>query len=223
MALGKRISLTLHALGKQPMWLCDQIPGLGIGTLSALINRDSAKSEFAVQIANAMDARIEYLLDGQEPMFPNPKRISKPIDLEMTPGIVAVKKHKFTLSAGITGFAIDTDQETGKPIFFRQSWLEEKHLDPDKLIAVKVCSQSMEPTLWHGDLVVVNTADTQPVNGECFACNFEGELVIKRLRREHGEWWAYSDNPDKIRYPANQCNGEVIVLGRIVYKQSEKI
>ena len=69
MNLGKRISLVLKSIDKKPMWLCDQVEGLEIGTLSALINRDSARSVFALQIAKATGARLEYLLDGELPMF----------------------------------------------------------------------------------------------------------------------------------------------------------
>ena len=69
MKLGKRIAIVLKTLGKKQTWLCEQVTGLEIGTLSALINRDSARSEFAVAIAKATGARVEYLLDGELPMF----------------------------------------------------------------------------------------------------------------------------------------------------------
>ena len=81
----------------------------------------------------------------------------------------------------------------------------------------------MEPSLWDGDLVVINTSDTSPHDGEAFAINYEGELVIKRLRRDAGEWFAISDNSDQRRYSPKRCTEDVVILGRVIYKQSERI
>ena len=81
----------------------------------------------------------------------------------------------------------------------------------------------MEPGLYHGDTVVVNTADTEPKDGKVFAVNYEGELVVKRLVRDAGQWWLRSDNPDQRRYPPKVCGEGVFVLGRIVHKQSEQL
>ena len=94
--------------------------------------------------------------------------------------------------------------------------------DP-QLLALKVQGASMETGLYDGDTVVVNLADTTPLDGEVFAFNFEGECVIKRLKRDAGEWWLTSDNPDKRRFPDKRCTDGVQVLGRIVFKQSERI
>lgn len=81
----------------------------------------------------------------------------------------------------------------------------------------------MEPSLWDGDLVVINTADDNPQDGDAFALNYEGELVIKRLRRDAGEWWAASDNADQRRFAPKRCTEDVKIIGRVVYKQSERI
>lgn len=122
------------------------------------------------------------------------------------------------------GFAVDMDDDqSATPIDFHKDWFAENGYKPSELFGVKVSGASMEPSLWDGDLVVINTADTAPRDGEVFAVNFEGEMVIKRLRREAGEWWATSDNIDQRRYAPKRCNGSVLILGRIVYKQSERI
>ena len=106
---------------------------------------------------------------------------------------------------------------------FRREWYERNGYQPDKLLAVRVSNGSMEPGLYDGDTVVVNTADTTPADGVVFAVNYEGELVIKRLVRDSGQWWLASDNPDQRRYPRKVCDEHAFLLGRIVHKQSEKI
>ena len=64
MNLGARIKKRLNELGKKPMWLCSQVNGMSIGSLSALINRDSKKSEFASAIAPALGVSLDWLLTG---------------------------------------------------------------------------------------------------------------------------------------------------------------
>jgi hypothetical protein len=41
--------------------------------------------------------------------------------------------------------------------------------------------------------------------------------------RDTGQWWLTSDNPDQRRYPRKACDDSVVLLGRIVHKQSEHI
>jgi phage repressor protein C with HTH and peptisase S24 domain len=82
----------------------------------------------------------------------------------------------------------------------------------------------MEPGLYDGDTVVINTADTKPADGEAFAINYEGELLIKRLVRDNGLWWLSSDNSDQRKFPRKQCAGDLcLIIGKIVHKQSERI
>lgn len=145
------------------------------------------------------------------------------VNLSQHPDLREVPRVKFKLSAGVSGFAIEPESGNGKPVFFREDWFAKNNYRPEKLFAVLVSGSSMEPALWDGDLVVVNTDDKTPADGEAFAFNYEGELVIKRLRRDAGEWWAASDNTDQRRYSPKRCTEDVIILGRVVYKQSERI
>jgi phage repressor protein C with HTH and peptisase S24 domain len=145
-------------------------------------------------------------------------------DEEDIPGLVRVKKVRLRLSAGIAGYAADVIEEDESPISFRSAWLAKRGYSPERLVAIEIRGQSMEPGLYDGDTVVINTADTLLIDGEVYAVNYEGEAVVKRLVREMGSWWLVSDNPDQRRFPRKQCAGDMcIVLGRVVHKQSERI
>lgn len=145
------------------------------------------------------------------------------IGLSDHPDLVLVPRVKFKLSAGVSGYAIEPENGNGKPVFFRQDWFEMHNYKPDKLFGVRVSGASMEPSLWDGDLVVINTADTAPYDGDVFAMNYEGEMVIKRMRRDAGEWFATSDNSDQRRFAPKRCTEDVSIIGRVIYKQSERI
>lgn len=136
---------------------------------------------------------------------------------------VPVERVNIKISAGISGFRVEHIDGNGPPVFFRRDWIESRRYRADRLIAVKVEGSSMEPGLYPDDLVVINMEDTAPRDGEPFAVNYEGEFVIKRLRRDAGEWFLSSDNQDKRRYPDKKCDEHAEIIGRVVYKQSERI
>ncbi|MDQ7990165.1 MAG: S24 family peptidase [Candidatus Dactylopiibacterium sp.] len=151
------------------------------------------------------------------------RAVPKEIDLSSHPDLQEVKRVRFKLSAGVSGFSVEIEEGNGKPIFFRRDWFAANGFRPDALFAVRVSGQSMETSLWDGDLVVINTADSKPTDGEVFAINYEGEMCIKRMKRDAGQWFACSDNADQRRYPPKHCTGDVKIIGKAVYKQSERV
>lgn len=138
-------------------------------------------------------------------------------------GFVAIRRVRIKMSGGVIGWAVECHEEDAPPLFFRKEWFDRRGFKPENLVAVKVTGASMEPGLYDGDTIVVNRADTQLVDGEVFAVSYEGELVVKRMRRDSGEWFLASDNLDKRRYADKHCTENVVVLGRVVYKNSERI
>ena len=136
------------------------------------------------------------------------------------PDFIAVERVNLQVSAGVTGFAIEHLNGNGPPIFFRADWLKAEGLRADRLFALRVSGDSMEPSLWDGDLVVINTGATEPKDGVAFVLNYEGEVLIKRLERDAGEWWLTSDNP---RYKRKRCDEHALLIGRVIYKQSGRI
>lgn len=150
-------------------------------------------------------------------------RGKRPIDLEDNPDYPAIRRVNFKLSAGASGFSVDYQPGLGNPLVFRRDWYERNGYKPGDLFATYVANGSMEPGLYDGDTVVVNTAQTEPKDGHVFAVNYEGEMVIKRLVRDDGQWWLVSDNPDQRRYSRKVCHEGVRLIGEIVHKQSERI
>lgn len=137
---------------------------------------------------------------------------------------LSIRKVKLRLSAGISGFSIENEIEDDQPITFKKSWFDKRGFIPEKLLALKVKGESMEPTLYDGDTVVINTMDTTPIDGDVFAINYEGEPVVKRLVRDLGQWWVTSDNPDQRRFSKKVCqDNSCIIIGKIVHKQSDRI
>lgn len=136
------------------------------------------------------------------------------------PEYVAIERINLKVSAGVTGFAIEHLNGNGPPIFFRADWLKSEGLRADRLFALRISGDSMEPGLWDGDLVVINSAATEPKDGVVFVINFEGEVVIKRLERDAGVWWLANDNP---RYKRKLCDEHSLLIGQVIYRQTSRI
>ena len=140
------------------------------------------------------------------------------------PGFYQIPKVTLRLSAGMTGFQTVPEIYDGSTLSVPRNWVDRHGFTPLRLIAIPVKGESMEPGLYDGDMVIVNTADTTMADGGVFAVNYEGEAVIKRVTRDAGQWWLSSDNPDQRKFYRKSCRGaECIMIGRVVKKESERL
>ena len=138
--------------------------------------------------------------------------------------LVEIRKVKLRLSAGIVGISFDQQEIYDEPLLVQRSWVDKNGFIPSKLIAITIKGDSMEPALYEGDTVIINTADCKLNDGETYAVNYEGEAVVKRLVRDLGQWFLSSDNSDQRKYGRKSCNGNAcIIIGKVVHKQSDRI
>jgi len=201
--------------------------GVKQSTISELETGESAGTTLLASFASALGVNALWLETGKgSPSQNTPQlkfekvKIADPENQNLLP----IRTVKLRLSAGISGFVLDQQQDDGEPIFFRRSWFEKRGFDPERLVAVKVKGESMDPTLRDGDTIVINTADAKPQDGEIFAVNYEGEAVVKRMVRDIGQWWLSSDNQDQRKYHRKVCQGDAcIVIGKVIHRQTEWI
>lgn len=220
MSIGDRIRQLREKAGLSQSDLAMKA-GVSQGTISQLEKNPNQKTKHLVAIARVLDCSVDWLEKGTGPIE-RPKKVAiVPEELDQ---FIAIRKVVFRISAGVSGFAVDfLDDGDGAPLFYQKAWFDSRGFSPDDLYAIKVRGASMEPSLTDGDTIIVNTADTQLKDGEVFAVNYDGELVIKRLVKDSGEWWLSSDNLDQRRYPRKRCDDHTFVVGRVVHKQSERI
>ena len=179
----------------------------------------------SLQVANHLKV-CKFL--GIEPSWLSDAKgsMTKPLEvpLEGNRDYPAIRHVSITFSAGMTGYEVQQiDEQEAQPIVFKASWYKSRSLKPESLVAATVRGSSMEPTLYDGDLVVINLADKTPKDGEVFAARHEDELVLKRIFKSGGTWWLHSDNADQRRNPKREMLGESDILGRVVYRQSERL
>lgn len=219
--------------GGERVRLCDKI-GMSESRLAQLLSqtyRDG--TAFTEKTARKLEQQLGLapLYFDQEavrpqgdpsPLPPGLMRVhaAGPDDPSMTP----IMKVKLKVQAGITGFQVEPEHYDGETQSVPTKWIEREGLHREALLALVVRGESMEPGLYEGDTVVVNTADKQLVSGAVYVVNYEGEAVVKRMLRDAGQWWLASDNPDQRKYHRQLCKGSLcIVIGRVIRKESTHI
>jgi repressor LexA len=83
---------------------------------------------------------------------------------------------------------------------------------------IRVRGSSMEPGLFDGDHIVVDTADRTPrAKGGVYVIRIDDAVMVKRVALLRGALVATSDNPVAERVPP----GAIAVIGRVVWQMRE--
>lgn len=117
------------------------------------------------------------------------------------------------------GAAVD-DEPEGAPWYFPRHWLRDiLSLKPAGLRLIRVRGDSMEPTLMSGDVVMIDTTQTNPRPTGIFVLYDGFGLVAKRLERlSGGESPTLRIISDNSRYsPYERIAEEIRIAGRIVW------
>jgi phage repressor protein C with HTH and peptisase S24 domain len=178
-----------------------------------------------VKVCSVLDISAEWLLHGVKSitdLIPGAMRVVVRDDTEDNANIYKIPMVQLRLQAGVTGFQTEPDRRDGGTMGIPKSWADRKEYDPAQLLAIRVKGESMEPTLYEDDIVVINLAQRSPVDNAIFAVNYDGEAVVKRMSRDAGQWWLMSDNADQRRFYRRACKEtECIIIGRVVRREGD--
>lgn len=138
---------------------------------------------------------------------------------ELPEGTVLVPVYRVRFAAG-AGQECDFIEE-GEPVAYQIAWFRQIGIHPKYAKRVKVAGDSMEPLLFEGDSVLVDTADNDPANiidGKVYAIRYGGQLRIKRLsRRLDGTLVLDSENKKykQEEIPPEIANESITLIGRV--------
>lgn len=205
----KRLCLTLDQLS--------DISGVERGTIGALEVRDSKRSDFFGKLAKALGMTVEqledesYLADDLSPS-PNTQSQSQYVQSgEFLPQpteeeFALVKQLDLSASCGPGRFVDHIVVKGG--LAFKRSSLRDLGVQEENARIIYASGDSMEPSISHGRVVLVDTADIKAEDNRVFLiCDPDGSILLKRLVREfhpgsgHMRWIMRSDNPNKTHYP----------------------
>ncbi|WP_170933574.1 LexA family transcriptional regulator [Burkholderia multivorans] len=99
------------------------------------------------------------------------------------------------------GKLVFSEEERGR-LAFRRDFLQKEGVKVEYAVLIYGDGKSMEPTIPDGAILLVDTAQQELRNNKIFVIKLDGEILVKRLRREIGGGvLVVSDNPDKHNYP----------------------
>ena len=149
------------------------------------------------------------------------ERVNKVSELEDA-GALATGSREFrpvllTQGTGIAagaGANADDERVLGS-LAFRADWLRRHGLNPKRCRVIEVTGDSMEPTLQHRAVILVDFQRTVRRHNKIFAVRAGDGPVVKRLRHADGKGWRLvSDNPayKPVRWP-----DDAVVLGQVMW------
>lgn len=112
-------------------------------------------------------------------------------------------------------------EEIGGTHAYRRDWLERKKLLAGACVVIEAEGDSMHPTIFDGDVVLINTQERTVANSQVYAFNTEDGVRIKRLFKQlDGRVRVVSDNPNKTTYPDEFLTPgmDVEIIGRVVHR-----
>lgn len=162
------------------------------------------------RVADALGVSLAWLVGGD-------KRAASGMDDERAES-VSIPRILVEASAG--GGSVVMQEAEGEDYYFRRSWIRDRlGTTPQDLRILYLRGDSMEPTLYHNDLILIDTTKTSPSPPGIFVL-FDGfGLVAKRL-----EYVANSEPPairvlsDNLQYSSyERILDEVRIIGRVVW------
>lgn len=188
---GAKARLVGAFLGVNPLWL---ETGEGVANLISL-----TKAKFPDHDANT--SRVSAI-------HPDDERLEDVV-------YVPESKIQFSAGSGQVAYEIVEDEE---PATYRLSWFQKYGINPERVRRFRVSGDSMVPMLFPRDTILVNTDETNIVDGKLYAIRYGDELRVKYLsRRLDGTVVLRSLNPayKDEEVSAQMAQEHISVLGRV--------
>lgn len=213
--IGQRLRLEMKTQGLSSAELAKRA-GVKTSFLYDIISGKSANPSTVklARVADILGVNLTYLVGGDQRPYPSSSAKSSP-----TQDYVIIPRITVNIAAG-GGATIVMQQHEEERYHFRQTWIREQlGVSPSDLGLLYVRGDSMEPTLLHNDIIMVDTTKKMPTPPGIFVL-FDGfGLVAKRLEYIADESLKtlriISDNPQYSTY--ERSIEETFIIGRVVW------
>lgn len=173
--------------------------GIGKTTLhSYLNNKNTPNLDKLAKIAEATDFTVEWLASGHIP------------NTNMT----RVPHYDLVASAGC-GALVEYENPIAEFSFSRE-WLQIQGLLNKTLSVIQVAGDSMEPSLYDGDLILIRHGEVK--DGIC-VIRIDNDILVKRVQYDYAER-AYLISSDNKQYKPfrieSKFEGDFQIIGQVV-------
>ena len=165
--------------------------------------------DYLVQLSNLFSINLHWLLIGDGEMHS---------DVPERKDFVYVPRYDVQASAGY-GTLIESEQIVDH-LAFKKDWLEsDLSVDVGDLALITVDGDSMEPTLFHGDLILLDLRENRVSKDGIYVVRFDGVLMAKRLQRVHNSTLhVISDNQSYRSFSVqHEEMNQLQIVGKVVW------
>lgn len=195
-SLADRLSRAMKLRGIRYKKELAEMAGVSPGAVTQWFTGDTGAlaADTLIKLAKGLRVRVEWLKDGLGPIEPDDEEEDDFADFAM------LRRLDVKASAG-NGNLVFYESDKGK-LAFRKDFLRAEGVKEHEALVCYADGHSMEPTIPDGAVLLVNIGRTTFSNNDIFVIRLDGEILVKRLRKEVGGGvLIVSDNPDKHRYP----------------------
>ncbi|WP_392385401.1 S24 family peptidase [Marinomonas primoryensis] len=188
-----------------------------IGSVSAIISawkkRNTIPYKEVYETSRITGYSMDWILTGQ-----GVKQTDKIQVIPEDNDYCHISQYSIEASAG-QGALVEAEN-IDQHLAFKESWLRKSGINPANLIAIYARGDSMEPTIFSGDsLVIDKTKDTVTSDGGVYVINYDGELFVKRVQKQlDGLVAITSDNKNyrDMTIPTQDLS-KLKIIGRVVW------
>ena len=175
------------------------------------------------KLAKALGTTSGYLLFGSSSNVKTFDEDDNPPD-----DVVVIHEYRLTFGASPSGIEPAPEWELvddGDDYWYKRSFFQKRHLNPDRCKRARVSGDSMEPTICDGDtFLFYEECDSRPgcviiSDGQIYAISVDGQLKVKRLSKTKDGIVVRSDNA--TAYPPEVYSGDELARLRIYGKVIE--
>jgi phage repressor protein C with HTH and peptisase S24 domain len=188
-----------------------------IGTSSAIVTawrkRNTIPYKEVYEASRTTGYSMDWILTGQGVQQTDKIQVIPEAD-----DYCHISQYSIEASAG-QGALVEAEN-IDQHLAFKESWLRKSGINPANLIAIYARGDSMEPTIFSGDsLVIDKTKDTVTSDGGVYVINYDGELFVKRVQKQlDGLVAITSDNKNyrDMTIPTQDLS-KLKIIGRVVW------
>ena len=180
----------------------------------------SKSSKLLVPMANLFGMDVNELMTGVKPVDDGSKAIREANAL-LEGDSAYVKPYNPKAVYGNDVSADDIAVSAPYPLSI--SAFKEAGFPPfEFLAALRSHGSGMSPTIEDGQILIMNTLDTEPESSKIYLVCIDKRLFLKRFVYTPAGWLLRSDNPDKLTYPdfhiRHHDMNNIDIQGRIVWR-----
>lgn len=198
-----------------------------------------SQGQLAAACGWASQSRVgNYETGSREPKIEDINKIAKALSIKPEqlllssyqpeePGVKTPNSYDYALirqysAVGECGNGYLNDHvELSDGLAFKRDWLARIGAKAENLAVIYASGSSMEPYIFDGDVVLFDTADTQPKHGQVYVVRRpDCSVSIKRLVQQlSGDWVIKSDNPDRSEEKVSaETIHELPFVGRVIWR-----